>query len=363
MTTEANRPNQTNIQKPDSQDEFISFSEILGMTLRHRRKIAVFVMLVTIVSAVFFLLSPRQYKAEGFLQVIFPASVIGEKVDQAAFETIIISHLQTIQSAFLAKEVADTLNAESAGTADAGINPIDLKKSIKIIRPPKSFLITVAGTFSSPDEAILVVQTWIEKYLAGMRINNINVLLCQVRALLKNAQAGLMEVQAKSDQLKAHAEQTKPLIELARGIDNNQLWREVAENAPADKLKNLSNIHISGQEQSSEYLTIKTMFYSVDQSLVAIKANLNFLRDVERYLEYKTVQLNNHSAGAPDCSSNAVEFAETMLKTTDVIELGKPALLSSARGALRKTAIAFFISLVAASFCAFFCEWFKTIKI
>jgi len=364
MTSEANRPNQTDVQKPDSQEEFISFSEILGMILRHRRKIAVFVMLITIVSAVFNLLSPRQYKAEGYLQVISSASVIGEKIDQVTFETIITSHLQTIQSAFLAKEVADTLNAKLAGTADADIKPIDLQNSIKIARPPKSFLITVTGTFSSPDKAILIVQTWIEKYLMNMRKNNVNVTLCQVRLLLKNAQSGLMETQAKADQLKTRAEQIKPLIDLARGIDNNQLWREVAENASADKLKNLSNIHISGQEQNSEYLTVKSMLYTVDQALAAVTANHNFLRDVEKYLEYKTSQVDDKSVVAANVSSNAVEFAETMLKTTDVIELGEPALKGPpSRGALRKTAIAFFISLAVASFCAYLCEWCKTIKI
>jgi hypothetical protein len=101
----------------------------------------------------------------------------------------------------------------------------------------------------------------------------------------------------------------------------------------------------------------------VDQALAAVTANRNFLRDVEKYLEYKTSQVNDQSVVAANVSSNAVEFAETMLKTTDVIEIGEPALKGSARGALRKTAIVFFISLVAASFCAYFCEWCKTIKI
>jgi len=361
MTNETNRPNQTGVQNPDSQEEFISFAEIAGMILKHRWKIAVFVMLVTIVSAGFYLSAPRQYKAQGFLQVI--ANTKEDKIDQAAFETSIFSHLQTIQSAFLAKEVADAINAKLAGTPDAGIQATDLLNSIKIARPPKSYLITVTGTFSSPDKAILIIQTWIQKYLASMRKNNIDVALCQVRSLLKTAQSGLTETQAKADQLKARAEQTKPLIDLARGIDNSQLWREVAENAPADKLKNLSNIHFSGQEQSEEYLTVKTMFYNVDQSLAAVTANYNFLRDVGKYMEYKIIQFGNQSAGTANFPSNIVEFAETMFKTTDVIEVGEPALQSSSRGVLRKTVIVFVISFVAASFCAYFYEWCKTIKI
>ena len=357
------RPDQTSYRQSEPREEFISFTEILGMILRHRRVIAVFVALVTIISAVFFMLSPRQYKAEGFLQVIPPITAIDEKVDQAAFETIIISHLQTIQSAFMAKVVADSLNTKAGGAAGAQITPADLQKLIKISRPPKSYLITVTGTFPSPDEATFIVQVWIEQYLASMRKNNLNVALCQIRSLLKKAQAGLTENQAKVNQLNTRAEQIKPLVDLARGIDDTQIWREVAEDAPAEKMKNLSKIHINGQEQSMDYLSLKKALYDVDQNLAASKANHDFLQNVEKYMEHKISQLDNHPAGAPDFPSNAVDFAETMLKTTDVIEVGKPALQSSSRGVLRKTAIAFFISLVAASFCAYLFEWFKTVKV
>lgn len=354
MTTE---PNLT--KQPEPQEEFISFSEMARMILKHRWKIAAFTIVITIIAAVFSLLAPRQYKAEGFLQVIPPTSAMDEKVDQASFETIIISHLQTIQSAFIAEEVAAALS-----TGAVKITSFTMSQTVKITRPPKSNLIVLTASLSSPDQAVAVIKIWIKKYLASTRKNNINVALSQVRLALKKTQAGLMEVQAKSDQMKTRAEQTKPLIDLARGIDDNQLWRELGENAPAEKLKNLSQIHIKGQEQSGEYLTVKTMLYNVDQILVAAVANRDFLQDVEGYLEYKARQLDSHSVDpANQFSSNAVQFAETMIKTTDVIEVGAPALKSSARGTLRKTAFAFFISLVAASFCAYLCEWFKTIKI
>lgn len=349
----------TETKQTDSREELISFSEIVGMILKHRWKIAVFVMLVTIVSAAFFLLSPRQYNAEGFLQVIPPIAAIDERVDQVAFETIIVSHLQTIQSAYIAKEVAAALS-----TGAVKITPLQISRTVKITRPPKSNLIVLSAGGLSPDQAITVVKIWIKKYLASIQKNNINVALCQVRTLLKKTQVGLMETQAKADQLKALAEQTKPLIDLARGIDNAQLWRELGENAPAEKLKNLSQIHIKGQEQSSEYLTIKAMLYGVDQALVAAVANRSFFQDVENYLEYKARQFENHSVVPPaQFSSNAVQFAETMLKATDVLEVGEPALKSALRGALRKTVMVFFVSLCLASFCAYLAEWFKTIRI
>lgn len=353
MTTEANITKQ-----PESPEEFISFAEIARLILKHRWKIAVFVILATATSAVFFLLSPRQYKAEGFLQVIPPITSIDEKVDQASFETIIVSHLQAIQSAFIAGEVAAALS-----TGSVRITSFALSQTVKIIRPPKSSLIVMTADMPTPDQAVNVVKIWIKKYFASMRKNNINIALSQVRSMLRKTQSGLMEIQAKVDQLKARAEQTKPLIDLARGIDDNQLWRELGDNAPADKLKNLSQIHIKGQEQSGEYLTVKTMLYSVDQTLAAAVANHNFLQNVETYLEYKARQLDNHSAGPPQFSSNAMQFAETMLKATDVIEIGEPALKSSVRGALRKTVIVFFASLCLASFCAYLAEWFKSIRI
>lgn len=354
MTNEPSSTKQTDCPPSASREEFISFSEIVRMILKHRWKMAVFVLLATSVSAILTLSSPRQYKAEGFLQVIPPTTPVDEKVDHTAFETIIISHLQKIQSAFIADEVA----------AGIGIKSSDLQQKMKIIRPPKSNLIALSAGDSSPDRAIAIIRSWIQKYLASVRKDNINIALCQVRSMLRRAQMGLMEIQAKADQLKARAEQTRPLIDLARGIDDNQLWRELADNAPAEKVKNLSQIHIRGQEQSSEYLTVKTMLYNVDQSLAAAVANRNFLQDVETYLEYKVRQLENHSVAPPgQFSSNAVQFADTILKTTDVIEAGEPALKISAKGTVRKTMTVFIVSLGLASFCAYLVEWFKSIKI
>lgn len=354
---DATRPNV--LPPPESREEFISIGDIARMILKHRRKIAVFVVLATAISAVFFFLSPRQYKAEGFLQVIQASSDIDAKIDQAAFETTIISHLQTIQSAFIAEEVAAVISK-----GDETLTAADLSRMVRIFRPPKSSLIVLTVSFFSPEKAVAVAKTWIKQYLARARKNNISVALSQVRSMLKTAQFKLMEIRAKAEQLKANAEQTRPFVELARGIEDNQLWRELSEKTSAEKLEDLSRIHIKGQEQNSEYLTVKTMLYHADQALAAAVANHDFLLDVEKYLEYKARQLENHAIiQEPQISSNAMQFADTMLKTTDVIEVGEPALKSSERGALRKTAIAFCISLVLASLTACLAEWFKTLKL
>ncbi len=359
MTNETRPANQDDGQTNESTEEYISFTQIARMILKHRRKIAAFTVLATVIAAAFFLLSPRQYKAEGFLRVIPPITAIDEKVDREWFETIITSHLQMIQSSFIAKEVAASGDAD-----DIKMSAADIQGKMKIVRPLKSNLISVTAVSSSPDQAVTIVRLWIQKYLASVRMNNINVALCQVRSALKKAQSGLMEMQAKNDVLKMRAEQTKPLVELARGINDNQLWKEVADSAPADKVNKLSKVHIIGQEQSKEYLALKTMLFSADETLAAAAANCALFQEVEAHLEYKARELQNQATvQAPRISSNAVQFAETMLKTTDIIEVGAPALKSSSRGVARKTTVVFFISLVAASLCAYSREWFRSVQV
>ena len=51
-------------------DDFISAAELLRMILKHRLAIVLFTLLATASMAAYALLSQRQYKAEGFLQVI-----------------------------------------------------------------------------------------------------------------------------------------------------------------------------------------------------------------------------------------------------------------------------------------------------
>jgi len=192
---------------------------------------------VTLISSVCFFLSPRQYQAEGFLQIIPPIASFDEKVDRDLFETIIISHLQMIQSAFIAKKVSAAISAKNVK-----LDPMELEQQMKIARPPKSNLIAVTATFSSPDTAVNIVSLWIQNYLASVRKSNINVALSQVRNMLKKAQSVLMEVQAKTEQLKMHADKMTPLVELDRGVDNNQLWRDIPT-MPSIKLKPFSSSH------------------------------------------------------------------------------------------------------------------------
>lgn len=346
-------------QPNESTEEYISLAQIARMILKHRRKISVFTILVTAIAAAFFLLSPRQYKAESFLQVIPPVTTLDEKVDREWFETIIFSHLQMVQASFIAEEVAAAVS-----DTNMKMSATEIQDNMKIVRPLKSSLIALTATFPAQDQAIAIARLWIQKYLASVRMNNINVALCKVRSLLKKAQADLMEKKAKNDVLKMRAEEIRPLVELARGINDNQLWKEVAENAPADKVNKLSKVHITGQEQNEEHMILKKMLFTADQDFAAAAANCFFFQEAEAYLEYKAHALQNQAPAQPvQASSNAVQFAETMLKTTDVIEVGTPALKSSSRGAARKTAIVFLISLAAASLCAYMYEWIKSTQI
>lgn len=336
-------------------EEFISAAELLRMVLKHRRAIALFTIVATAITAAYSLFSPRQYKAEGFLQVIPPITAIDEKVDRDLFETTINSHLHAIQSAFIAKEVAGSINAGSGGKMTSE----ELQGRVKITRPPKSSLIALTSTAPSPELAIAIVHLWIQKYRSTICKNNISAALSQVRSLLKKAQAVLMESEAKVEYIKSRAGETKPVVSLARGIENNELWREISSEATAEKIKNLSKIQISDQEQSEDYVNLKTMLYVANQELAGTIGKRDFLKDVETYLEYKSLDTVNRAEAPANLSSNAVQFAETLLKSTDVIAMGEPALKSSGRGALRKTAIAFFASLFLASLASCLAEWYK----
>jgi len=361
MKDKVNNGEQAGPEKAGSQDDFLSLQEIVGMILRHCRAIAVIVILVTAAAAAYFTLAPRQFKAEGFLRVIPPVTSIDEKVDQAAFETIIISHLQAIQAAFIAGETAQQLGAMPAWAGKPAINPVDLQKKIKVIRPPKSYLITVEGACAKPDMALALVKAWIDTYLATIRKNNINIALCHVRALMKKSQSDLVENQAKVDHLVSRTGQIKSLVDLSRGIKDTELWRELSANTPPDKLNNLSKIHISDQEQSEDYLELKKALYEVDKDFAAAKAGTEFFRKVAEYLEQKTSPAAKQPSGAPP-DPDAIDFAETLVNTTDIIQIGQPALKNTSGSAARNTLMVFFASLGAAALVAFLREWVKTIE-
>jgi hypothetical protein len=342
------------IQQPD---EFLSLREIGTMILRHRRVIVTVVLLATLGSAIFFIASPKQFEAEGYLQVI-PTAAEENRTGKELLETLIASYLQRASSAYIIQNMSATL--ESKGLQ---ISPLYLSKIIKISRPPKTDLIRIVAKATSPDEALLIVKQWIGEFLESIRYNNIQKSLITIRLLLNNSLSGLMEKQAAVENLRAQVSKTEPLITVSRAVDDRQLWSDLTQK-PAmnpDALKKLSGIHIRGQEQSEEYINLTKELLNTEQELAAARSRRDLYQEVEQLLEFKTSakdSYKNNKGVVEDKKflSESERYVNVLVKRTDVIQFGEPGIIWKGRGALTLTSLVFLISLVMASFCAFIYE-------
>ncbi len=342
-------------------EDFFSLREITAMILRHRRLIAAVVLLTTIAAGVFFLLQPRTYQAEGYLQVIAPVPLEG-RVDKDLFETMILSHLQRASSAFLAKSVAASLRAEGID-----ITPLELDKRIKISRPPKTDLICLRTRGKTEASALMIVRQWIKNYLDSVQRNNIRTALSQVSSQLKKAQTEYMEKQAVVDHIKAQVLLTDPLVTLSRAVDDRQLWTELAAKTPQDPelLKKLAGIHIKGQEHNPAYINLRSMQDNAEQLLSSSAARRDLLLEVDRMLDAR-VALNGSATAASPASTNAALseaelYLKLVLKNVEIIQFGEPGLVSASRGALKNTALFFVAMLALMCLGAFVYEWGKGI--
>ena len=339
-------------------EEFLSLREIMSMILQHRRAIALFVLLATLAAGIFFFTRPRQYKAEGYLQIIPPVSLEG-CVDKESFETMIASHLQKASSAYIARNVAVQLNKQGLK-----ITPLALEKRIKITRPPKTDLIRLVAEATSADETLLIVRQWVREYLESIQKNNIYATLSQARQLLKQAQSEMMEKQATVNTMRAQVAQSSPLITLSRAVDDRQLWGDLTQKAEpdAETLKKLSSIHIKGQEQSEEYIKLKGAMLVIEQALASSLARRDFYKAVARILENRITLNGSYKPDmtpAGEAASEAELYVDSIMKISDIIQFGEPGLISATRGALKKTGLFFLAALGSACLCAFICEWGK----
>ena len=211
----------TSMQSVANEEEFLSLREIIFMILKHRRKITAFVIILTVASGIFFLLQPRLYKAEGFLQVI-PSAAPDGKVDNVRFETDVMSHLERVKSPFIAQRVAQTLSQEGYKT-----DTLQLQRKVEISRPRKSDLIRVLAPALSVEQSVSIVKIWIEQYMDSIRENNITASLTKIRSLIQQAQTDAEKKQAAVETLKTWLGEISPLIILSKAVDDKQLWEEL----------------------------------------------------------------------------------------------------------------------------------------
>jgi hypothetical protein len=338
----------------NGQEQIITlpFYVFLKVVTKKWKKIAAFVIGVTALAAILFLLIlPRNFEAEGYLQVIPLPSTADVKND---FEAAILSHLSKIQSAYTADEASKFLKQKY----NLNIDNLKLQKLVTINRPPKSNLIRiVARTCISQEAAQLIVTAWIERYLAIAQQNNINTALFNIRNSIRQCQTLINNQQGKVNELRNQAAKISPLITVTRSIDETELWRILVDKPTKETLKSAEDLKIKGEEESKEYIAMKTMLYDAEQQLASAKNNLTILQEVEKILQMKSAGVDMPSSTS--FSSNAVEMAETLIKTSDIIPVGQPALLKSKRGILMYTLMVFVGSAVMAFLIVYLREFYK----
>ena len=344
-------------------DEFMSLRNIVTMILRHRRSIVTVVFLATLGSALYFILRPKQFEAEGYLQVISTAAD-ENRTDRELFETLIASCLQRVSSGFILKNVSTKL--ENKGLK---ISALDLGKKIKVLRMPKTDLIRIVAKDTSPDEALLIVEQWLQESIESIRQSNIKKSLMNIRLLLNKAQSELMQTETTVANLRAQLSQTEPLITISRGVDDRQLWSDLTQKTLTNPaaLKKLSEIHIKGQEQSEEYINLMKALLTTEQALAVAQSKRELYQNVEQLLEIMTSAKDSENSSDRTVEgkkflSDTERYVNTLIKRTDVIQFGEPGLIWTGPGAFIITSFVFLMSLVMTSFCAFIYEWWTDLR-
>ena len=73
-------------------------------------------------------------------------------------------------------------------------------------------------------------------------------------------------------------------------MDDRQIWSALTQKTATDPeaLKKLSEIHFKGQEQSYEYINLKTELLKIEQALTVLRARRDLYQEVVLLLEIKT---------------------------------------------------------------------------
>lgn len=341
-----------------SADDFLSLRDMLRMILRHRWFIALFALLVTAAAGAFFLSQPREYQAKGYLQVIPPTFADG-RVDKDLMETRVLSHLQRFSAAFLSKEVSAALLAENIDIA-----PWLLQQKVKIGRVPKTNLISLEARNAAPETALRIAQHWVAFYLKSDQQNSMRTALSEVRRYLQQSQANLMEQQVTVEQLKAQLESVPPLIIITRGVDDQQLWRQLAEQPAPDSeaLQKLAQIHIRGEEQNLAYLPLCEALINAEQALAAARGRRDFFRQANEQLEELLKTGASHTLPPPETADHLLSaevelYIDSIIKNSEVVPFGEPGLALAGRRALTRTGLVFIAALLLAGGGAFLREW------
>jgi capsular polysaccharide biosynthesis protein len=336
--------------------DFISTRDIATMIFRHRLIIISITLLFTLASGIYFIMGPKNFEAESYLQVI-PLGAEENRIDKELLESQIISNFAMLSSAEIPNILAEILKSNGIT-----ISTSDLVRKISISRPVKSNLIRVSVKDSSSENAVLIADKWIQVSLKVLQKNNTNKIIQNIRRLVNKSQSDLIEKQASIESLKIKLSKTEQLVTVSKGVDDRQLWNDLSQNYSKmpEALKKISEIKIRGQEQSEEYINLSKEMVKSEQELAAVQSKNSFFGEVLQRMEDDKFFSKNRVPDKDHANNSMVElYIDNLLKNSDVIKSGEPGILWSGHGALVTTSLVFFGTLIIASLCAFIFEWWS----
>ena len=344
------------IPKNEEGYSFLTFREIMQMAFRHKGRIAIFTLVVTVVAAVLFILQPRMYEAEGMFQVM-PLMRINERVDRDLFETAILSHLEYVKSPMISIRVANEL--AKAGTA---MNGNALRNSVRIKRPAKTSIISIQASARTPETAVLIAQLWMDEYMKIITESNVQKALYQVRSLINESYDKGLEKKARAEEMRSQAAKVENdrFANVSRSVDNTEPLKNLGDSVDGTTLKILTGSHLLSKE--IEYLLVKGVLLFAEQDAHSTQSRSEFYQKAIDYLETPARQSTDapkKETGATNSNLEVERYAQTLLDTRDIVSLGNAALFRDSRGALLKTSIVFVIALFVSCLSAFFVEWIR----
>jgi capsular polysaccharide biosynthesis protein len=338
--------------------DYISIRDIATMVLRHRLIIICTSLSFTLFSALYFILGPKNFEAESYLQVI-PIITEDNRVDKDLLELQIFSNLTKLSSA----EIPNTLSSalKSIGII---VSPKELVKNITISRPGKSDLIRVSVKDSSAENAVLITDHWIRVSIETLQKSNLKKSILSLRRLVNKSQSDLIAKQAAIESLKIKLSKTEQLVTISKGVDDRQLWNDISHNYAKmpEALRKISDIKIRGQEQSEEYINLNKEMLKSEQELAEIQSKDLFFGEVLKILEKNAFHIIKEGKSEEIKSNLKVEnYIDNLLNNIDVIKTSEPGIVWSGHGGLVTTSLVFIGTLVIASLCSFLYEWWTAL--
>lgn len=343
---------------PPPEDDFISLRDMVKMVLKHRRRIAAFTTVVTLIAGAAFFATPRKHGAAAVLQVSMPERA-DPRSDRDEHEANILSHQEYLNSPAMALRTAEELQRRGVET---GV--FALRRSVTVSRPPRTNLLIIKASAKSEDEAIAMAKAWRAAYMDVLSEQSVQRAIELVRRRVALLHDEWLTKTSQAAELRRHAEalEDEKTITLSRSIEEGELWKRLADGADERELKKLSDIHFKNEEFNQEYMMIRNALMHADRDSHSAAYMLAFYGQA---LDILTGE-DEHAFGLPvndgekdSLARRARSYVNLLLDMRDVFAIGEPSPVPIARGAGKRTVVVLFAAFFVASAAALGVEWLR----